>query len=183
MRFALVIPMLFLLQDPPEAVLNTAKRELGDQKYKTHKEKDGSYSFDTKTVSLHVAANGEMIDKDEIISMDKAPKEVQDAVKREFAGKKTETTKVTKVSYEVKSGGVKLKIGYDGSIDRRDETIKAGDAPEAVLKAAKAKLEGSSVVKVKKVMEDGKVRYKVTVETADKKKVEATFDEDGKEIG
>jgi len=187
MKYVALLPLLLLVQDLrdlPDPAQKTVKHELGEtpQIKAVQKEPDGSFTVDTKTASLHVAASGDLISKDEQISLDKMPKAVQDAVRKEFSGKRADTHRVTKVSFEAQVGNLKLKLDETGAILRREETIKASDLPAAVSKAAVAKLSGSSISKAKKILEDGHIRYKVTVETPDKKKGEASFNEDGSEI-
>ncbi|HLG42741.1 MAG TPA: hypothetical protein VI643_05200 [Planctomycetota bacterium] len=187
MKYAALIPLLLVaqdLRDLPEPAQKTARHELGDtpQLKAIQKEPDGSFTIDTRTTSLHVAATGDLISKDEQIALDKMPKAAQDTVRKEFAGKRADTRRVTKVSFEAQVGNLKLKIDEAGSILRREDTVKASELPAAVSKAAVAKVPGSAVSKAKKILEDGHIRYKVTVESPDKKKVEASFNEDGSEI-
>jgi len=186
MVYALVVSLSLLqqsVQDLPEPVQKTVQQELGSaQVTKVQKEQDGSYTVGTKTQSLHVCATGELISKEELVPADKMPKDVQDTIKKEFGGKKAETKKVTKISYEVKVGNVKLKIAEDGSIARREESIKPSELPSAVAGAAKDKFKGQTLVKARKILEDGRVRYKVTAEDSNKKESDASFFEDGKEI-
>ena len=168
------------LQDLPEPVQKTVQRELGASASikDVQKEKDGTFKVDTKTTSLHVTAAGDLISKEEDLALDKLPKAVQDAIQKEFGGKKAEAKRVTKISYEAKAGNVRLKFAEDGSIQRREETIKAADLPAAVADAAKAKFNGAKIDKARKILEDGRIRYKV--EAANDQS--ASFTEDGKEI-
>jgi hypothetical protein len=186
MTYALFLSLVLVQQngkDLPAPVQQTVTRELGGAAIKdVQKEADGSYTIDTKTATLRVLPTGELISKKEQVPADKLPKAVQDTIKKELAGKKVDTEKLTKVYYEASMGNTTLRISEDGKVTKREEKIKPAELPEAVAKAAKSKFEGATITKARKVTEDGHTRFEVTAETAEKKKVEAVFTEEGKEI-
>jgi uncharacterized membrane protein YkoI len=134
-------------------------------------------------------------DKDKKISLDEAPKAVQDAIKARFPGadvtsieKENEGGKVV-YDVELKHKGRKyeMDIQEDGTIIEIEKEIAARDLPEAVSKGIEARYPRATL---KEVMEVYKVRgkdeklaeYEVTLETADKKTVEVKVSLDGKTV-
>jgi Peptidase propeptide and YPEB domain len=134
-------------------------------------------------------------EKDKKISLDKAPKAVQDAIKARFPdGEVTSVEKETedgKVVYDVelklKGRKYEMDILEDGTVIEIEKEIAAKDLPEAVSKALDAKYPKSTI---KEVMEVYKVKdkdeklteYEVTLETADKEAKEVKVSLDGKSI-
>jgi uncharacterized membrane protein YkoI len=133
--------------------------------------------------------------KDKKISLDKAPKAVQDAIKARFPdGEVTSVEKETedgKVVYdiELKQKGRKYEMDIleDGTVIEIEKEIAAKDLPAAVSKALEAKYPKATI---KEVMEVYKVKdkdeklteYEVTLETADKESKEVKVSLDGKSI-
>jgi hypothetical protein len=134
-------------------------------------------------------------DKAKKITLDQAPKAVQDAIKARFPGaevtsveKETEDGKVV-YDVELKHQGRKyeMDIQEDGTVIEIEKEIALKDVPEAVTKAVEAKFPKA---KIKEVMEVNKVKgkdekpehYEVTIETADKKTEEVIVSLDGKSV-
>jgi uncharacterized membrane protein YkoI len=129
------------------------------------------------------------------ITLDQAPKAVQDAIKDRFPG-----GKVTSIEKETEDGKVvfdvelthkgrkyEMDIQEDGTVIEVEKEIKARDLPRAVARGIEAKYPKSTL---KEVMEVYKVKnnkeklagYEVTLETAKTKKVEVKVSLDGKTV-
>jgi uncharacterized membrane protein YkoI len=133
--------------------------------------------------------------KDKKISLDKAPKAVQDAIKARFPdGEVTSVEKETedgKVVYDIelklKGRKYEMDILEDGTVIEIEKEIAAKDLPAAVSKALEAKYPRATI---KEVMEVYKVKdkdeklteYEVSLETADKELKEVKVSLDGKSI-
>jgi uncharacterized membrane protein YkoI len=133
--------------------------------------------------------------KPEKITLDKAPKAVQDAVNGRFPGgevtsltKETEDGKVV-FDVELKHKGRKyeMDVQEDGTVIEIEKEVALKDAPAALAKTVDAKFPKATI---KDIMEVNKVKgkvetpdhYEVTVETADKKTEEILISLDGKSV-
>jgi uncharacterized membrane protein YkoI len=146
-------------------------------------------------VLLSAVVGADDKDKDKKITLDKAPKAVQDAVKARFP--KAEVTSVEKetedgkVVYDIelkhRDRKYEMDILEDGTVIEIEKEIAAKDLPEAVTKGIEAKYPRATL---KEVMEKYKVKgkdeklteYEVTLQTADNKTVEVTVSLDGKTV-
>jgi hypothetical protein len=134
-------------------------------------------------------------DKAEKIPLDKVPKSVMDAIKGRFPGaeissveKEKEDGKVV-FDVELKHNGRKyeMDIHEDGTIIEIEKEIALKDVSDAVKKAVGEKYANSTI---KEVMEVNKVKdkqetpdhYEITIETAEKKKMEVIVSLDGKSV-
>ena len=129
------------------------------------------------------------------ITLDKAPRAVQDALKKRFPKaevtgieKETEDGKVV-YDIELKQEGRKYEMDVleNGTIIEIEKEIAAKDLPEAVAKGIEGKYPKSTLKEVmeKYQVKDGEEKlteYEVTLETADKKTKEVTVSLDGKTI-
>jgi hypothetical protein len=134
-------------------------------------------------------------DKDKSISLDQAPKAVQEAIKARFPGaqvtsieKESEDGKVV-YDVELKHKGRKYEMNIleNGTVIEIEKEIPAKDLPEAVTRGIEAKYPKATI---KEAMEIYKVKgrdekldeYEVTLETAEKKTVEVKVSLDGKTV-
>jgi uncharacterized membrane protein YkoI len=134
-------------------------------------------------------------DKTEKIAPDKLPKKVADAIKARFpnaeitsAEKETEDGKVVyDIELKHKERKYEIDIQENGTIVEIEKEIFAKDVPEAIANGVKAKYPKATI---KEVMEVNKVEgaketpihYEVTIETAEKKKMEVIVSLDGKSV-
>jgi uncharacterized membrane protein YkoI len=134
-------------------------------------------------------------DKAEKVPLDKVPKAVMDAIMGRFPG--ADITSVEKekedgkIVYDVelkhKDRKYEMDILEDGTIIEIEKEVAAKDVPEAVTKAVEAKYPKSTVKEVMEVnkvkgKEETPIHYEVTLETADKKKLEVIVSLDGKSV-
>jgi uncharacterized membrane protein YkoI len=129
------------------------------------------------------------------VPLDKIPKAIKDAINARFPDaeitsveKETEDGKVV-FDVELKHKGRKyeMDIQEDGTVIEIEKEVPVKDAPEAITKAVLAKYPKSII---QEVMEMYKVKgkeetltsYEVTIETADKKKMELVVSLDGKSV-
>jgi uncharacterized membrane protein YkoI len=133
--------------------------------------------------------------KAEKLTADKLPKVIRDAVQKRFPGaeitsaeKETEDGKVV-YDIELKHNGRKyeMDIKEDGTVIEIEKEVDLKDVPAAVTRAVGAKYPNSTI---KEVMEVNKVNgtvetpihYEITIETAEKKKMEVIVSLDGKSV-
>ncbi|MBO0700261.1 MAG: PepSY-like domain-containing protein [Zavarzinella sp.] len=141
------------------------------------------------------AAGADEKTKEEKISADKLPRAVMAAVKAHFPDPEfTSLTKETtgdKVVYdiELKQKGKKheMDIREDGTVLEIENEVPAKDLPDAVTKALDAKFPKATVAEVMEVNKvTGKeikfLHYELTIETAEKKKLEVVITADGKSV-
>jgi len=133
--------------------------------------------------------------KPEKITLDKAPKAVQDSFNARFPGgevtsltKETENGKVV-FDIELKHKGRKyeMDVQEDGTVIEIEKEVALKDAPAALAKTVDAKFPKATIKDIMEVnMVKGKVEtpdhYEVTVETADKKTEEILISLDGKSV-
>jgi uncharacterized membrane protein YkoI len=133
--------------------------------------------------------------KDKKITLDKAPKAVQEAIKGRFPKgevssieKEVEDGKVV-FDVELKSEGRKYEMDIleNGTIIEIEKEVAAKDVPEAITKAVKARYPGAKIEEVMEVnkvkgKEETPIHYEVNIETADKKKMEVIVSLDGKSV-
>jgi uncharacterized membrane protein YkoI len=129
------------------------------------------------------------------VPLDKIPKAIKDAINARFPDaeitsveKETEDGKVV-FDVELKHKGRKyeMDIQEDGTVIEIEKEVPVKDAPEAITKAVLAKYPKATI---QEVMEMYKVKgkeetltsYEVTIETADKKKMELVVSLDGKDV-
>ena len=143
---------------------------------------------------LLLAAVARADDKAEKIPLDKVPKAIMDAIKGRFPGAEISSVEKEmedgKIMYDVelKHQGRKyeMEIAESGTILEIEKEVAAKDVP-AITKAVLAKYPKATI---KGVMEVNKVKgkqetpdhYEVTIETADKKKMEVVVSLDGKSV-
>jgi uncharacterized membrane protein YkoI len=138
---------------------------------------------------LMVKADGEKVPED------KVPKAVMDAAKARFPGAKfTSITKEKedgKIVYdlELTHEGKKyeMDIHEDGTVVEIEKEVALKDLPEAVTKAVDTKFPKATIKEIMEVNKvDGKKEtpdhYEITIETADKKKMEVIASLDGKTV-
>jgi hypothetical protein len=133
--------------------------------------------------------------KPEKITLDKAPKAVQAAIKGRFP--KGEVTGIEKevedgkvvFDVELKSEGLKyeMDIQEDGTIVEIEKQVTAKDVVEKVTKAVKARYAGATVEEIMEVnkvngKEETPIHYEVNIVTAEKKKMEVIVSLDGKSV-
>jgi uncharacterized membrane protein YkoI len=146
-------------------------------------------------VFLATVARADDKQKPEKLPLDKVPKAVMNAIKGRFPGadissveKEVEDGKVV-FDVELKHEGRKYEMDIleNGTILEIEKEVAAKDVPAAVTKGVKAKYPNATI---KEVMEVNKVKgktetpdhYEVTIETADKKKIEVIVSLDGKSV-
>jgi uncharacterized membrane protein YkoI len=143
-----------------------------------------------------VAADEKKTEKkeEEKLTLDKLPPKVQEVIKARFPGAEfTSITKETeggKVVYDIemkfKGKKAEMDIREDGSIVNIEKEIEAKDLPAAVTKALEEKYPKSKFLEVMAIYTEGKEDklegYEVTLETAEKKKIEVEVSPDGKTI-
>jgi uncharacterized membrane protein YkoI len=134
-------------------------------------------------------------EKEKKISLDKAPKAVQDAIKARFPKaevasieKETEDGKVI-YDIELKHEGRKyeMDIQENGTVVEIEKEIAAKDLPEAVTKGIEGKYPKATLKEVMEIYtvkgkEEKLAAYEVTLGTADNKTVEVKVSLDGKTI-
>jgi hypothetical protein len=126
---------------------------------------------------------------EEKVPLDKVPKAVLDAVKAKFpkaklVGASTEKED-GKTVYEVaiKDGDTNIDVTVtpEGKITTVEKEITLKDVPKAVADALEAKYPKATVSKVEEISKDDKItEYEFLITTADKKKLEVSFDPKGK---
>jgi uncharacterized membrane protein YkoI len=146
-------------------------------------------TFIGMAVALVVVAGPAWADDEEKVPLDKLPKAVVDAVKEKFpraelvsAEKEKEDGKTV---YEValKDGKHKREVTLtpEGKIVSVETEIEAGDLPKAVAEALEARYPKAEIKKAEEISKDDKItKYEMLIVTADKKKLEVSFDPTGK---
>jgi uncharacterized membrane protein YkoI len=146
-------------------------------------------TFSGLVVALAVVAVPAWADDEEKVPLDKLPKAVVDAVKEKFpraelvsAEKEKEDGKTV---YEValKDGKHKREVTLtpDGKIVSVETEIEAADLPKAVAEALEARYPKAEIKKAEEISKDDKItKYEMLIVTADKKKLEVSFDPRGK---
>jgi uncharacterized membrane protein YkoI len=133
--------------------------------------------------------------KDKKISLNKAPKGVQETIKARLPGadvtsieKENEDGKVV-YDVELKHDGRKYEMDIleDGTLIEIEKEIPAKDLPEAVTKGIETKYRGATLKEIMEVYkvngkEEKLAEYEVTIETADKKTQEVKVSLDGKTV-
>jgi uncharacterized membrane protein YkoI len=134
-------------------------------------------------------------DKAQKIAPDKLPQKIKNAINGRFPGaevtsaeKEVENNQVV-YDIELKHKGRKyeMDIKEDGTILEIEKEVATKDVPAALPKAVQARFPKATI---KEVMEVNKVEgkketpqhYEVTIETADKKKMEVIVSLDGKSV-
>jgi uncharacterized membrane protein YkoI len=146
-----------------------------------------SWSWAVPVVALVVLTASARADEEKI-PLDKLPKAVVDAVKAKFPGAELVSAEKEKengeIVYEVaikyKDQKIEVTCKEDGSIVSIEKEISVKDLPKEVAEALEAKYPKAEIKKVEEVMENGMTNYEVLLVTADKKKLEVTFDAKGK---
>jgi uncharacterized membrane protein YkoI len=147
------------------------------------------------TAALVLAAAARAEDKAEKIAPDKLPDKIKDAIKGRFPGadvtsaeKETEDGKVV-FDIELKHDGRKYEMDIleDGTVIEIEKEVMAKDVPAAISKAVEDKYPKSKVLEVMEVnkvkgKDETPIHYEVTLETADKKKLEVIVSLDGKSV-
>jgi hypothetical protein len=185
----LTLMLLQQQQDPiPEAVQATVNKELGEgSQAKIKKQKDGTYQASIKGVRLSISESGELLSKREDVTNDKLPEKVLETAKTELGEaaeyKSRKLTEKGKVTFDISAKDIDLIVAEDGSVAKKDESIKVEALPQAVADAAKAKFGEATLNKVHKITEGGKTVFQISTKGGKgQKKQEATFGEDGKEV-
>ena len=126
--------------------------------------------------------------EDEKVPLDKLPKAVSDAVKKKYpkakmvSAEKEKKDKKTVYEVKIKDGEQTIEVSLtpEGEIVEIEKVIAAKDLPTAVTTALGEKYPKAKIVKVEEITKGEKVTYEVLLVTADKKKLEVTFDGTGK---
>jgi uncharacterized membrane protein YkoI len=134
-------------------------------------------------------------EKAEKIAPDKLPQKIKDAVNGRFPGAEITSAEKEKADgkvvydIELKHKGRKYEMDIleDGTIIEIEKEVDLKDVPKPVLQAVEDKYPKSKVLEVmevNKVMgkEEKPVNYEITIETADKKKIELIVSLDGKSV-
>jgi uncharacterized membrane protein YkoI len=128
---------------------------------------------------------------DEDIKPSELPRIVTDAIKKKFpkaeikaAEKGEEDGKpIFEVTINDNHHDIDVTLSTKGDILSFEKTLKMSELPKAMTKSLGAKYPHYSVKLIEEVWENGKhTGYEGTILTADKKKVEVTFDPKGKLI-
>ncbi len=127
---------------------------------------------------------------EEKVALDKLPKAVTDAVKKQFDGcklvaaskEKEDGKEVFEVVIKHKDHTIEVTLTPEGKIVSVEKEIEAKDAPKAVAAALDAKYPKATIKKLEEVTEDGKTTYEYLIVTADKKTLEVVFDPQGKVV-
>jgi hypothetical protein len=138
---------------------------------------------------LALAAVCVRADEEEKIPLDKLPKAVVDAVKAKFPKAKLVSAEKEKEDgktfYEVaiKDGdsNIEVILTPEGKITAIEKEIEVKDLPKAVTDAFESKYPKATVKKVEEITKEDKLYgYELLIVTAEKKKLEVTFDPKGK---
>jgi uncharacterized membrane protein YkoI len=128
-------------------------------------------------------------DEEEKVPLDKLPRAVVDAVGAKFpkaklvgAAKEKEDGKtVYEVAIKDGDSNIEVTVTPEGKITTVEKEITLKDLPRAVSDAFEAKYPKAAVKKVEEISKDDKVTaYELLLVTADKKKLEVSFDPKGK---
>ena len=127
-------------------------------------------------------------DEEEKVPIEKLPARVTDAVKAKFAGaeligaskEKEKDREVYEVEIKHKGTHIDVTLTPEGSIVCIETQIDARELPKAVAEALAAKYPKASYKIVEKIARGDAITYEVLLETAEKKKLEVTFDPKGK---
>jgi uncharacterized membrane protein YkoI len=140
-------------------------------------------------VALVVLAGAARADEEEKVPLDKLPKAVVDAVKEKFpkaellsADKEKEDGK-TLYEVAIKDGKQKIDVTVtpEGKIVAIEKEIAASDLPKAVVEALESRYPKATIQKAEEITKEDKVAvYEMVIVTADKKKLEVSFDPKGK---
>lgn len=126
---------------------------------------------------------------EEKVPLDKVPKAVIDAVKKEFpkaevagaATEKEDGKTVYEITLKLNKKNIDVTVTPEGKITLVEKEIDAKDLPKAVATALEAKYPKATIDLVEELSKDGKVTaYEMKITTADKKKFEVEFAPDGK---
>jgi uncharacterized membrane protein YkoI len=126
--------------------------------------------------------------KEEKVPLDKLPRAVVDAVKAKFPGaelvsaekEKEDGKDVYEVAIKFKDHNIEVTLTPEGKILSIEKEITLKDLPRAVAAALEARYPRADIKKVEEIDKDGVISYEVLLVTADKKKLEVTFDPKGK---
>jgi hypothetical protein len=152
--------------------------------------------FASACVVLVVFATIALADeKAEKVPPDKLPAKVADAIKARFPGceitsaeKEKEDGKIVyDIELKHKDRKYEMDILEDGTIIEIEKEVALKDLPEAVKKAVEEKYAKSTIKEAMEVnkVEDKKetpIHYEITIETAEKKKMEIIVSLDGKSV-
>ncbi len=144
-------------------------------------------------VALSLVGVFALIADEEKIPLDKVPKAVVDAVKKQFpnaeltgAEKETEDGKTT-YEINIKDNGTKIdvEVTAEGVITEFEKTIKVSGLTKTVTDALSGKYPGSTVKSAEEIFKvtDGKEKmehYEVVLVTSDNKKFEVCVTAEGK---
>jgi uncharacterized membrane protein YkoI len=178
---------------PKAELVEAEKEELGGKTYFEVKIKNAG-----KTLEVKLTAEGKIEaveddddddDGEEKVALDKLPKVILDGVKAKFpnaqlveaAREKEDGQPVYEVT--IKDGGTTIDVTLtpDGKIFMVEKEITARDLPKAVADAIEARYPKATFRKVEMISKDDKpIAYEALLETADKQRVEAKFDPQGK---
>lgn len=131
-------------------------------------------------------------DDEEKVPLDKLPKAVVDAVKAKFPSAKLISAEKEKEDgktvYEVaiKDGeqNIEVTLTPAGQIVTIEKEISTKDLPKALAEALEKKYPKATINKLEAIIKDDKVKaYEALIVTADKKKLEVSFDPSGKLLG
>ena len=125
---------------------------------------------------------------EEKVPLDKLPKAVMDAVKKEFPKAKlvsaSKETVDKKTIYEVtvKDGeqNVQVSVTPEGEIAEVEKEIAAKDLPKAVTETLDEKYPAATIKKAEEVTKGKELSYEVLLVTKGKKNLEIKFDPKGK---
>lgn len=133
--------------------------------------------------------------KEEKIPPDKLPKAVMKAIMGRFPGaditsaeKETEGGKVIfDIELKHKGRNYEMDIKEDGTILEISKEVASKDVPKAITKAVMAKYPKATIKEVMEVnkvkgKEETPIHYEVTIEMADRKKLEVIVSLDGKSV-
>jgi uncharacterized membrane protein YkoI len=141
------------------------------------------------TVAVVVLAGAARADEEEKVPLDKLPKAVVNAVKEKFpraelvgASKEKEDGK-TLYEVAIKDGKQKIDVTVtpEGKIAAIEKGIAVADLPKAVTEALESRYPRATIQKAEEITKEDKVAaYEMVIVTADKKKLEVSFDPKGK---
>jgi hypothetical protein len=141
------------------------------------------------TAALLVLAGASSRAEEEKVPLDKLPKAVVDAVKEKFPRAELVSAEKEKEDgkdvYEVaiKDGKHKIEVTVtpEGKVVTVEKEIAAEDLPKAVAEALEARYPKATIRKAEEISKEDRVTaYEVLIVTADKKKLEVSFDPKGK---
>jgi hypothetical protein len=126
---------------------------------------------------------------EEKVPLDKVPKAVMDAVKKEFpkaevtgaSTEKEDGKTVYEISLKLNKKNIDVTVTPEGKITLVEKEIDAKDLPKAVASALEAKYPKAKIDLAEELSKEGKVTaYEIVIVTAEKKKLEVEFAPDGK---